>query len=305
MSEPVLVVAWLVLAHLIADFVLQNDWIAIGKSSAGRRGVEALLVHGAHVALCLVPAVVAFGAPGLLYLAVVAGSHMLVDRWKVRATKRAVQIGRARARQRAAAGSSGPAGPSPLGAAWTPLPGVLFLADQVFHLTIAIVAWLVILESATLIAPFTDAVNSVLRSWDRGVVHATVLTAVVLLSLLIVNTRAAFYFVLALTAPRDADPEPVDASPNAIDERPVGTPTPVAARAGTTIDALERLLVVALLLAGAQLVAGFLVLADTISRWRQLDDPALTEHRLLSSLASLAVAVGSALVAQAAFASLA
>ncbi len=36
MTDDVLVLAWLVLAHLIADFVLQNDWIAINKATGGR-----------------------------------------------------------------------------------------------------------------------------------------------------------------------------------------------------------------------------------------------------------------------------
>ena len=31
MTDAVLVLAWLVFAHLLADFVLQNDWIAGNK----------------------------------------------------------------------------------------------------------------------------------------------------------------------------------------------------------------------------------------------------------------------------------
>ena len=57
MTDTVLVLAWLILAHLVADFVLQNDWIAINKGQGGRRGWRALSVHGFHVGLCLVPVV--------------------------------------------------------------------------------------------------------------------------------------------------------------------------------------------------------------------------------------------------------
>ena len=76
-------------AHLVADFVLQNDWIAMNKATGGSEGWRALGVHGFHVGLCLVPAVLAFGLPGLVYLAVVVVTHMIVDRWKVQATRRA------------------------------------------------------------------------------------------------------------------------------------------------------------------------------------------------------------------------
>ena len=64
MTDTVLVLAWLVLAHLIADFVLQNDWIAINKATGGRLGWAALNVHGFHVGLCLVPAALAWGWRG-------------------------------------------------------------------------------------------------------------------------------------------------------------------------------------------------------------------------------------------------
>jgi uncharacterized membrane protein len=89
MTDTVLVIAWLVLAHLVADFVLQNDWIAINKGGGGRTGWAALGTHGFHVGLCLVPVVFAFGVPGIVYIALVVITHMLVDRWKVRATRRA------------------------------------------------------------------------------------------------------------------------------------------------------------------------------------------------------------------------
>ena len=36
-ADPVLVLAWLVLAHLVADFVLQTGGIARAKSSHGTR----------------------------------------------------------------------------------------------------------------------------------------------------------------------------------------------------------------------------------------------------------------------------
>ena len=209
MTDSVLVLTWLVFAHLVADFVLQNDWIAMNKATGGREGWKALGAHGLHVGLCLLPAVLAFGWPGLVYLVLVTGSHMIVDRWKVKATRRAEAVGQQQARARIERTGQVPA--SGLGSAWTPWPGILFLADQVLHLTFAIVGWLVLLAGASLLPAFVDFVNALFRNWDRAIVHAVILTTLVIVSLLIVNTRAAYYFVLALVSPRELAPAPGDA----------------------------------------------------------------------------------------------
>ncbi len=211
MTDTVLVVTWVVFAHLVADFVLQNDWIAMNKGAHGRTGWMALGLHGFHVGLCLVPFAFAYGVNGAVYLVVVVATHMAVDRWKVRATRRAERTAvEAAARRRA---TSGIAPASGLGAAWSPWPGMLFLADQVLHLTIALVGWLVLLEGVPIQPGFADAIDTFMRSWDRETVHVVLLTGVVLLSLFIANTRGAFYFVLALVSPRDLPDPPPAASP--------------------------------------------------------------------------------------------
>jgi hypothetical protein len=349
-TDTVLVLTWLVFAHLVADFVLQNDWIAMNKATGGRDGWRALGVHGFHVGACLVPAVLAYGARGFVYLAVVVVTHMIVDRWKVQATRRAESEAQAQARARIE--RTGQAPTSGLGAAWTPWPGILFLADQVLHLTIAIVGWLVILAGIALLPQFVDVVNRILGSWDRTTVNAVILTSLVIVSLFIVNTRAAYYFVLALVSPREVSPEsvpspepeaappapsgytvrvgpliatveptafagagradPDDDSPDPVEADPphaapavVAVPSGAPARIGATIGALERLLIVALMLTGAAAAVGFVIAAKTIARFKQLDDRGFAEYYLLGTLASVGVAVASALVAQAALLSLA
>jgi hypothetical protein len=380
-TDTVLVIAWLVLAHLVADFVLQNDWIAINKGGGGRTGWAALGTHGFHVGLCLVPVMFAFGVPGIVYVALVVITHMLVDRWKVRATRRAEQNAQDATRTRMSA--SGDAPDSGLGSAWTPWPGMLFVADQVLHLTIAIVAWLVILEGVPLQQGFVDVVNTILRDWDRATVNAVVLTTVVLVSLFLVNTRAAYYFVLALVSPRwvpDTPPvvapeataaqasapavapapavaatgytvrvgplvatvepgvaaatpassaeaaettppaatapaataltasaaqAPAASPPAEAPARPRSSvPTGAPARIGATIGALERLLLVVFVLVGAEAAVGFVIAAKTIARFKQLDDRGFAEYYLLGTLASVSVAVVSALIAKAAVATL-
>ena len=376
MTDTVLVIAWLVLAHLVADFVLQNDWIAMNKGGGGRTGWAALGTHGFHVGLCLVPAVFAFGVPGIVYIALVVFTHVLVDRWKVRATRRAERSAQDAARTRLAAAGDAPE--SGLGGAWTPWPGMLFVADQVLHLTIAIVAWLVVLEGVPLLQGFVDVVNTILRDWDRATVHAVILTGVVLVSLFLVNTRAAYYFVLALVSPRwvpdepaapapdpvtpasamtaqarsgytvrvgplvatvepgvaavtpaasadtaesgatapstapvanaaAASAAPVVAAPSSVAPSPhhrSSVPTGAPARIGATIGALERLLIVVFVLVGAEAAVGFVIAAKTIARFKQLDDRGFAEYYLLGTLASVSVAVVSALIAKAALGTL-
>ena len=322
MTDTVLVLAWLVLAHLIADFVLQNDWIAINKATGGRLGWAALSVHGFHVGLCLLPVAFAWGWRGLLYLIVVAATHMAVDRWKVRATRRSERSALDAALRRHAGKPD--TTPSGLGVAWTPWPGMLFLADQVLHLTIAIVGWLVILQGIALTSFFVDAVNLLLGAWDPATVHAVVLTSVVLVSLFLVNTRAAYYFILALVSPRDIPetekpPKPAPTPPDpdsdgstypvltggpASDLAPTAVPSGAPARIGATIGALERLLIVTFVLVNAIAAVGFVIAAKTLARFKQLDDRGFAEYYLLGTLASASVAIGSALIAQAALATI-
>ncbi len=319
MTDTILVLAWLILAHLVADFVLQNDWIAINKGTGGRGGWAALGVHGFHVGLCLVPFLFAYGMPAVLYIAVVVTTHVLVDRWKVQTTRRAER--RALAAARARLGRTSQAPESGLGSAWTPWPGMLYLADQALHITIALVGWLVILEGVAIQQGFIDVVNTALRSWDRAVVHAAILTGVVLVSLFIINTRAAFYFVLALVSPRElpeaghrAESAPgttaagrtadVATEPSVALGATPSVPTGAPARIGATIGALERLLIVAFVLVNAEAAVGFVIAAKTIARFKQLDDRGFAEYYLLGTLASVSVAFLSAVIAKAALGSI-
>jgi hypothetical protein len=76
------------------------------------------------------------------------------------------------------------------------------------------------------------------------------------------------------------------------------------ARIGATIGVLERLLIVAFVLTGSTAAIGFVVAAKTLARFRQLDDRDFAEYYLLGTLASVAVALGSGLLAAAALSTL-
>jgi hypothetical protein len=77
---------------------------------------------------------------------------------------------------------------------------------------------------------------------------------------------------------------------------------PPPARVGATIGVLERLLIVTFVLIGAEATIGFVVAAKTLARFRQLDDRDFAEYYLLGTLASVTVAIVTALVARAALA---
>jgi uncharacterized protein DUF3307 len=325
MADSTLVLAWLVLAHLAADFVFQTESMVADKFTGGRRGWRGLLAHTAAVGICLVPVALAFGLPGLGLLVVVTVGHALIDRWKVRATRRAEGRALAAAHRRHEAAST-----SGLGPAWTPIPGALFIVDQVAHLALIAVAWVVLIAPAALAPGFVEVLDRVLHG-DRAIVHQVVLTGVVLASLAIVNVRAGALFVATLVRPREAvgghdatDEPPISTStprswrlrlgtvvataealPAATAPRPpVSPPGASPAQLGATIGVLERLLIVTFVLTGSSAAVGFVVAAKTLARFKQLDDRDFAEYYLLGTLASVAVAVGSGLAAAAALGTL-
>jgi hypothetical protein len=200
MADPILVLAWLVLAHVAADFVLQTGSIALAKSSNGSRAAGGLLAHGLVVAVCVVPVGLAYGERGWWFVLVTAISHVLIDRSKVVLTRRAASAALHEAHLR----HEGPQPPEHLGRAWTPRPAAFFLGDQLAHLGVAGGAWAVLLATTPLAPGWTAAVNGWIAGWDPGTVHRVVSVAVVLVSLLVLNVRAASLFVGILVRPVEA-----------------------------------------------------------------------------------------------------
>ncbi|HEY7522369.1 MAG TPA: DUF3307 domain-containing protein [Candidatus Limnocylindrales bacterium] len=325
-AEPVLVLAWLVLAHLVADFVLQTDAIVADKVAAPRhRRWRGLMAHGGIVAGCLLPFAIAFGAAGVATLLTILSSHVIIDRWKVRATRHAEALALSEARHQRGDGEAAALGPG-----WTPMPAALFVLDQVFHALAIVLAWAVFLASATPIEPFTEATARLTAGRDPAAVHAITLVGVVAVSLVIVNVRAGAFFVATLVRPRETveglevpdDPAapprgrgwrlrigPLEAvaEPDAGGRLAAQAPAPATsapARIGATIGILERLLIVVFVLTGSQAAVGFVIAAKTLARFRLLDDRNFAEYYLLGTLASVAVAVASGLVASAALATI-
>ena len=345
MTNSLLLLAWLVLAHLVADFLLQTDRIARSKAGSGRRALGGLVMHGLIVAACLVPVGLAYGGPGWWFVGLTALSHVGIDRSKVLLTRRAAASALAEAHRR----HEGPQPSDHLGRAWTPRPAALFVLDQAAHLAVASALWAILLVPAAPLAGWTSTIDGWLGGWDRAVVHDVVSTGVVLASLAIVNVVAAALLVAILVRPVEqsagetrwggrvapagnppvipasrvaASPirrwsvrigpldarieaEPDRRSPDASEsERHDSGPMGPNARVGATIGILERILILVFVLTGSEAAVGFVVAAKTLARFRLLDDRDFAEYYLLGTLASVAVAIVSGLVARAALATL-
>jgi len=337
-ADPGLVLALLILAHLVADFVLQPGRMARAKAGPGSAALPALIGHALVVGLCVVPFGLAFGAAGWLVVLIVIVSHAAIDRLKAVLTRRAEAAALAEARRRHEAAGTAPDG---LGPAWTPVPGALFAVDQLAHVAILVAAWAALLSVAPLDSGFAGWATDWLGRWDPAVVHEVVFRGVILAILLIVNVRAGALFVGVLVVPRlatagriaeprpaaPATPSPATTPPPAgwtfqvgpIEGRAVPDhPAPSAAaepapphpapappgRVGEAIGILERLLIVTFVLVGAEAAIGLVIAAKTLARFKQLDDRDFAEYYLLGTLASVAVAAISAFAAVAALGTL-
>ena len=198
-ANAILTIAWLVLAHLVADFVVQTTSVVRDKNASGRRAWRGLAIHAFGVGVVLVPAVLAFGLQGLWLLVATVLTHVVIDRAKVLATRgaEARALGDAHARHEPPPPAAG------LGRAWTPLPGAYFIADQLAHLAVLVVAWAVWLSAAPLTAGWSDAVDALFGSLDDdpALFHSIAVAVVVVACLLIANIRAGALFVATLVRP--------------------------------------------------------------------------------------------------------
>jgi len=278
--SAILLIALALLAHLVADFVLQTDTIAEAKTADGGRAWRGLGIHSGIVAICLLPFVAAYGPRGLGYLAIVSIAHGLIDRTKVVLNRRAASL----PPPDAAAEPAVPAD-APGDRAWTPLPAALFLADQAAHLVVLLAGASVLLVGQPTLSAWRNAVQAIgghLLPVSHQVPALIVL--VVLLDLAIINIRGGFFLVGTLLAPRGF----------------AAGSEPGPERVGATIGILERLIVCVLVLAGQAAAIGFVIAAKTLARFRQLDDRHFAEYYLVGTLASVTLALATSIVAEAA-----
>ncbi|MFN8521121.1 MAG: DUF3307 domain-containing protein [Chloroflexota bacterium] len=290
MNAGVLVLSWLVLCHLLADFVLQPDHVATRKFGRGPDAWRALGIHVAIVGLVAAPIVLVYGLPGVAYVVVTVVTHLLIDRGKVEATLR-MAVGAPPVAGSPPAPDAAPADPEMV-PGWSPMPGVWFLLDQLAHIAVLVGAWALFLARAQPLGWWDDLVARIAASGDGETVGRVTLALVVLAALVVANTRAGSLFVGTL----DRAPRP----PVVQDVRTADGPS--VARVGATIGVIERLLIAALVLSGGVAAVGLVIAAKTIARFRQLEDRLFAEYYLLGTLGSVALAVITSLIAQLALA---
>jgi hypothetical protein len=292
-TEPLILAGWLLVSHLTADFVFQTDASIADRNGSWPQAWRALRVDTLIVAACMAPFWLAFGTPGLGALLVVTVPHPFIDAAKARLTET----------RRSASDPT----------EWSPWPAGLFLLDQAVHVALLFGAWWLLLRDAALNPWFVDRVAQATSGIAAADVHRAAVIAVVGWSLAVINWRAARFFV-PLVLPPDVPPGAAVASHSAVGygiklgplsgriepDRP--QPAEPTDNVGAVVGVLERLLVVVLILGQAEIGIGLVVAAKTLARFRQLDERPFAEKYLVGTLASVTVAVASALAARVALA---
>jgi hypothetical protein len=291
MTDPTIVIGFLLAAHLAADFVLQTDEGVAGRNGPPRRAVRSLGIHFLLVAAFMLPFWPAFGTPGLLALLLVAVPHPFVDAAKTYLTRR---VGGSEAGEYA----------------WSPARAMLFILDQAVHVALIAAAWWFFLRDAVPNPALVDWVRQATSGAASADLHTVVAMALVGWALLVVNGPAARYLI-ELILPPDGD----DAAAGIGPDDPIGysvkvgpfsgriepDQAPDAAtqdKVGATVGVLERLLVVVLILGRAEVGIGLVVAAKTLARFKQLDQRPFAEKYLVGTLSSVTIAVASGLLAR-------
>jgi hypothetical protein len=273
--DPVLLIGYMVAVSLTAGFL-----VGAGEAVSPRWVAIRVVVSAA----LMLPVWAIYGLPGLAALGLVALPP---------AGMAAIRLARARRRQ--------------TGGEWTPMPAVWLLLEQAVLAGLVVVAWLALRE-APLERWFADNVAGPHPGLVDSAVYWATLAAVAW-SLIVVNTAGASSLV-SLLLPPDAS-EGAESGPEAVAGYSVKLgplsgriePDRVAPRhaldaVGSTIGAIERLLVVVLILGRAEVGIGLVVAAKTLARFKQLDERHFAERYLIGTLASITIAVAAALLAR-------
>ena len=229
--------ALLIAGHVLADFALQTRRMVEGK---GRLGWLAL--HAAVVALVQAAVALPFLSPrAILLIAGLALTHAAIDRLKAAATR-----------------------PSGLGP---------FLADQVAHLVVLIVVWILWTPAPVWPAPLHPLFEAMIGTWS---------VVAVLAAAYAFNGHGGAAIVAAVLARHRLDEVTDDITE---EER----------SRGRTIGILERVILLTLVIVGQWGALGFVIAAKSIARFKDLDQRDFSERYLIGTLTSVAVAIASGL----------
>lgn len=277
----------MVLAHLIGDYLLQWRRLAEDKEKGD---LLALLLHVLLYALAMNIVFRCVPWNRALYTwAILSVSHGIIDFVRVRADKK-----------------------------WSSPRAKLvsFCVDQLLHLGLIVLCWRLFLQGQR--TEFFVWMS--VQPWFRpGLRYALLLgviwqpTAILVrkvLALLPPPKEAEAAPAAPEAAPEEAKAAP-EASEAASEEAPAGAEpegAPAAAeaapeerdfRSGELIGKLERVIVAALVLAGAASTIGFVLTAKSVARFKQMEDRNFAERYLVGTLLSVCVALAAALILKA------
>jgi hypothetical protein len=269
-GRDVLALEWIVLAHLIAGFLLPTHLLV--RSTASESPTHGLVPHAIGVAACFVPFALVYGTPGLAFALVAAISHPLIDLARRLSDRRLTASGKR----------------------WVPTLALALLFEQLGHMVILVSAWWILLVGASPVAGFASAVDSIAAARDPAAFHLAIRGLVVLSAVVIANTALASRLI-GLVVPPDVhdEDEPPVAGHTAEPDEAVGAM--MAASAGI----LERFLVIAFVLARVDVAAVLILATKELSRRQRIEqDARFAERYLIGTFSSFAFAVGTAYLAR-------
>ena len=276
----------MLLAHLVGDYLLQWRRLAEDKEKGDRL---ALLLHVLLYALAM--NIVFRCVPwnrALAAWAILSVSHGIIDFVRVRADKK-----------------------------WTSPRAKLvsFCVDQLLHLGLIVLCWRLFLQGQR--TEFFVWLS--LQPWFRPALRYALLLGVIwkptailvrkVLALLPPPKEAEAQKEETKEAQKEAAPAAAETAPEEAPAAPEQTePAPAEApaaapekafRSGELIGKLERVIVAALVLAGAASAIGFVLTAKSVARFKQMEDRNFAERYLVGTLLSVSVALAAALVVKA------
>lgn len=237
MSAAATLVALLIAGHVLADFAFQTRRMVERKERLGWLALHALVV-------ALVQAAVALPFLSIRAIPLIAGlafAHAAIDRLKAAATR-----------------------PSGLGP---------FLADQVAHLAVLVVVWILWTPAPEWPAPLYSRFEAIVEPWAIIAVLAAAYAF---------NGHGGAAIVAAVL------------DRHRLDEVTDGITEEERSR-GRTIGILERVILLTLVILGQWGALGFVIAAKSIARFKDLDQRDFSERYLIGTLASVAVAIASGL----------
>ena len=281
------------LAHVVADFVLQADSVVESKC---KRMIGGYLRHGAIV---FASSAVAFHLYGLGVAAVLAlivsATHVAIDWLKNLAARggAGVNIG---ARASASAGVSASAsvsvsvgGSASAGSRTCPRRSLLvFLADQCAHVAVLVAVW----ELAG--AHVGRLSDKVLWIYQGMLLRNTVPTLLPACAKLGLSLNKVLVLTLAYVVVIFAGAVLVRLM---LDAFSIGVEPRLATNAGRYIGMVERALMLTLVLVDALPSIAFVLTAKSLARFQELNDMRFAEYYLVGTLTSACIALGVGIVA--------